>query len=76
MGAVPLQTQSTSQVALEPQTETQTAEDERHYPVETRFYLIMLSVGLVLILGGMDSSNVSVAIPSITDHFDSTSDVG
>ncbi|KAF2666842.1 putative efflux pump antibiotic resistance protein [Microthyrium microscopicum] len=56
--------------------EREVAEDESKYPTGVKFYLIMISVGLALIMGEMDSSIVSVAIPSITDHFHTMRDVG
>lgn len=56
--------------------EIQAAEDESGYPTGAKFYLIMISVGLVLVLGGMDASIVAVAVPSITDHFHALHDVG
>lgn len=61
---------------LEPPAEILAAEDESKYPTGAKFYLIMLSVGLVLILGGMDSSIVAVAVPSITNQFHTIRDVG
>ena len=39
------------------------------YPTGSRFYLICLAIILVLILGGVDNSIVSTAVPAITDHF-------
>ena len=52
------------------------AEDESHYPTGTRFYLILLCTGLVLVQTGIDGSVVAVAVPSITDHFHTVADVG
>jgi len=52
------------------------AEDESHYPTGLRLVLITLSMALVLILGGLDASIVSVAVPSLTDHFHTLADVG
>lgn len=61
---------------IDPPAETNAAEDESQYPTGTKFKLIILSVGLVLILSAMDSSIVSVAVPSITNHFHTIRDVG
>ncbi|KAF2093518.1 major facilitator superfamily transporter [Rhizodiscina lignyota] len=62
--------------STESPSEIQTAEDETRYPTGAKFWLIMSSVSLVLILGGMDSSIVAVAVPSITNHFHTVRDVG
>ena len=60
----------------EPLAETQAVKDESNYPTGTRFYFIVVSVSLVLILGETDSSIVAVAVPTITDHFHTVRDVG
>ncbi|KAJ9157207.1 Major facilitator superfamily domain, general substrate transporter [Pleurostoma richardsiae] len=52
------------------------AEDESHYPTGLKLLLILFCAGLVLILDGLDASIVSVAVPSITDHFHTVADVG
>ena len=59
-----------------PPDETSTAEGETHYPIGTKFWLIMLSIGLVLIIATMDASIVAVAVPSMTDHWHTVADVG
>jgi MFS family permease len=71
-----LETWPTALNTTEPPSEIDAAEDESKYPTGAKFYLIMVSVGLVLILGEMDSSIVSVAVPAITDHFHTIRDVG
>lgn len=43
--------------------------NDTEYPTGSRFYLICLAITLVLILGGVDNSIVSTAVPSISDHF-------
>ena len=45
------------QLDLEPSAETSTAEDESTYTTGAKFYLIALSIGLVLIVAGMDASS-------------------
>lgn len=61
---------------VNPPAERDAAGDESQYPTGAKFYLILLSVALVLVLYGMDSSMVAVAVPSITDHFHTVADVG
>jgi len=51
-------------------------EDEANYPTGAQFWLICLAVSFVLVLGGMDASIVSTAVPRITDHFHTVADVG
>ncbi len=60
----------------EPPAERNEAEDETGYPTGAKFYLILVSIGLVLVFGALDSSIVAVAVPSITDQFHSVADVG
>lgn len=55
---------------------SQVAEDETKYPTGTRFWLIMLSIGLNVTLGGMDVQIVSTAVPAITNSFHTVRDVG
>jgi MFS family permease len=76
MSSMALETWPAALDTPEPNSEIDVAEDESKYPVGAKFYLIMVSVGLVLILGEMDSSIVSVAVPAITDHFHTMRDVG
>ena len=64
------------QLELEPQSERTEAEDESHYPTGPKLNLILLSIGLVLILSGMDGSIVAIAVPAITDHWHTVKDVG
>lgn len=52
------------------------AEDESQYPTGRKLFLIIFSVGLVIVLANMDGSIVSVAVPAITDHFHTVQDVG
>lgn len=51
-------------------------EAEPVYPEGFKFYMIILSAGLVLIIAGMDGSMVSIAVPSITDEFHTVADIG
>lgn len=46
------------------------------YPIGTKFWLIMLTVGAVLVLSSIDMNIVATAVPSITDHFHTVADVG
>ncbi|KAF4963038.1 hypothetical protein FSARC_8911 [Fusarium sarcochroum] len=49
---------------------------EARYPKGLKFWLIMLSVGAVLILSSIDMNIVATAVPSITDHFHTVAHVG
>ena len=46
------------------------------YPTGAKFWLIILTVGAVLILTCIDMNIVATAVPSITDHFHTVADVG
>lgn len=48
----------------------------QQYPTGAKFYFIVLSISLVLILCGLDQNIVATAVPSITDHFHTVADVG
>ena len=47
----------TEQLELYPPVETSLAEEESQYPTGLKFYMILLSIGLVLIVTGMDTSS-------------------
>lgn len=51
-------------------------EREPNYPTGTKFWFTMLSLCVILILGGLDANIVATAVPSITDHFHTVADVG
>lgn len=59
---------------VDPTTETVTV--EREYPTGTKFWFTILSLCIVLIIGGLDNNIVATAAPSITDHFHTVADVG
>ncbi|VUC30060.1 unnamed protein product [Clonostachys rosea] len=46
------------------------------YPTGAKLWLIILSVGGVLVLTSVDMNIVATAVPSITDHFHTVADVG
>jgi hypothetical protein len=46
------------------------------YPSGLKFWLLMLNLGAVIILGAIDMSIVATAVPSITDHFHTVADIG
>jgi predicted MFS family arabinose efflux permease len=54
----------------------QAAEDESQYPQGLTKLLIIASVTLAYILTSMDSTIVSVVVPSLTDEFHTTRDIG
>ena len=49
--------------------------DEIEYPTNTKFWLIILTVAAVLVLGSLDINIVATAVPSITDDFHSFADL-
>lgn len=53
----------------------QTLSDD-DYPTKLVLYTIVLSLALAYMLSGFDNLVVSTAVPSITDHFHTSSDVG
>lgn len=74
-------TAGTAAVSLEPfngidQASQHTAEAENQYPTGAKFYFIILSLAILLLLGGLDASIVATAVPAITDHFHTVADVG
>jgi MFS family permease len=54
----------------------QAAEDESQYPQGLTKLLIIASVTLAYVLTSMDSTIVSVVVPSLTDEFHTTRDIG
>lgn len=46
------------------------------YPTGAKLWLVMLTVGAVMILTCIDMNIVATAVPSITDHFHTVADVG
>lgn len=52
------------------------ATTEKQYPTGTKFWLTILSLCVVLIIGGLDNNIVATAAPSITNHFHTVADVG
>lgn len=56
--------------------ENQIAEDESQYPTGLTKSLIIASVTLAYVLTSMDSTIVSVVVPSLTDEFRTTRDIG
>ncbi|KAI5238232.1 MFS transporter [Aureobasidium subglaciale] len=59
-----------------PEQQRDAAEDESQYPRGLTKFLIIASVTLVYVLTSMDSSIVSVVVPSLTDEFHTIRDVG
>ena len=51
-------------------------EPDISYPQGSKFYLVFFSLGLMLVLGGLDLNVVGICTVSITDHFHTVSDVG
>ena len=46
------------------------------YPTGSKFYLIVFSISMLLVLIGLDTNIVATAVPAITDHFHTVADVG
>lgn len=47
-----------------------------NYPKGSKFWFTILTLCVVLILGGLDANIVATAVPSITNHFHTVADVG
>ncbi|KAL7894725.1 efflux pump antibiotic resistance protein [Trichoderma sp. TUCIM 5745] len=52
------------------------ASEQQEYPVGAKFWFTVLSLVILLILGGLDGNIVATAVPSITDYFHTVADVG
>lgn len=52
------------------------AEITPNYPKGSKFWFTILTLCIVLILGGLDANIVATAVPSITNHFHTVADVG
>nr|POE46186.1 efflux pump aflt [Quercus suber] len=50
--------------------------DGIQYPSGVRFWLLMLNLGAIIILSGLDMMIVATAVPQITNHFHTVADVG
>ncbi|PNP38224.1 hypothetical protein TGAMA5MH_09794 [Trichoderma gamsii] len=53
-----------------------TASEQEEYPVGAKFWFTVLSLVILLILGGLDGNIVATAVPNITDYFHTVADVG
>jgi MFS family permease len=51
-------------------------QDETEYPTGVKFAAVMIAMGLSLILVGLDNTILATAIPSITNHFKTITDIG
>lgn len=49
---------------------------ENDYPTGAKFYLICISMALILILDGLDSNILATALPAITNDFHAIADLG
>ncbi|KAM0514597.1 hypothetical protein ACHAPE_006592 [Trichoderma viride] len=65
--------QATNNAVLTAET---TASEQEEYPVGAKFWFTVLSLVILLILGGLDGNIVATAVPSITDYFHTVADVG
>ncbi|GAB1193970.1 hypothetical protein APSETT444_003207 [Aspergillus pseudonomiae] len=52
------------------------ADTEPNYPTGTKFWFTIISLCVILILGGLDANIVATAVPSITNHFHTLAHVG
>ncbi|KAF1846318.1 efflux pump antibiotic resistance protein [Cucurbitaria berberidis CBS 394.84] len=59
---------------LEPRSGS--AEETRDYPTGLKFWLVIIKLGALLVLGGLDTNIVATAVPSISNHFHTVADVG
>ncbi|KAM0459127.1 hypothetical protein ACHAO4_002519 [Trichoderma viride] len=65
--------QATNNAILTAET---TASEQEEYPVGAKFWFTVLSLVILLILGGLDGNIVATAVPNITDYFHTVADVG
>lgn len=78
--SVELQTIPATTIALETEALPSIPEDEEGdttiYPQGTKFFLVFISLTMLLLLAGLDVSILSTALPAITDEFNTIADVG
>jgi MFS family permease len=53
-----------------------TASEQEEFPVGAKFWFTVLSLVILLVLGGLDGNIVATAVPNITDYFHTVADVG
>ncbi|KAI5195562.1 MFS transporter [Aureobasidium subglaciale] len=61
---------------VSPEQQRDAVENESQYPKGLTKFLIIASITLVYVLTSMDSSIVSVVVPSLTDEFHTIRDIG
>lgn len=61
---------------IEPLNIEHTPDIEPNYPTGSSFWLTIIVLCVVLIMGGLDANIVATAVPSITNHFHTVADVG
>ncbi|KAL4785308.1 major facilitator superfamily domain-containing protein [Aspergillus varians] len=61
---------------IEPLNIESAAGTEPNVPTGTKFWFTIITLCVILILGGLDANIVATAVPSITNHFHTVADVG
>lgn len=67
---------TTSQQTVEPLGIESTQETKPDYPEGSRFWFTIISICVILILGGLDANIVATTVPSITNDFHTVAYVG
>jgi EmrB/QacA subfamily drug resistance transporter len=63
-------------VEKEAEAEEATEQDESEYPTGVKLTIIIAALALAVFLMALDNTIIATAIPKITDHFNSLTDVG
>jgi EmrB/QacA subfamily drug resistance transporter len=63
-------------VEKEAEAEEATEQDEPEYPTGVKLTIIIAALALAVFLMALDNTIIATAIPKITDHFNSLTDVG
>jgi len=72
----PSNTRSSALSASDSLEAADSTEAEPVYPTGANFWLPILSIALMLIVGGLDNNIVATAVPALTDHFHTVADIG
>lgn len=65
-----------SELAVDERSDPDALPEGSQYPTGMKFWLLMLNLAAVIILGAIDMSIVATAVPTITDHFHTVADIG
>ncbi|KAF2162438.1 hypothetical protein M409DRAFT_69055 [Zasmidium cellare ATCC 36951] len=66
----------TAPVTIQPLDVEGSAQVEPEYPTGFKLWGTIATLGIILILGGLDANIVATAVPALTNHFHTVADVG